>query len=689
MVEPSVRGTPGKGRGRGRGRGSRGRGRGGHADVRSVPHIPPVAAPDAAGLAPVADSPAVPSAPVVGATAAAATALAQEADDEEVCFICAEPIVLYSVPPCNHRVCHICSMRLRALWKKRDCTFCKAEAANVIFTPDATASYGEFAPSALPYKDEKLGIYFEHEHDYENTIALLRFNCPISHCGVMSGGWADLKTHVKRTHSRLLCDLCIKHKKIFSHEHAVYTAASLQEHLSDEHRYCEYCRQHFYSEDELWVHMRDRHEQCHICKSRSEEERWRYFRDYPMLEQHFHREHYLCPAKSCLEKKFVVFENQMELQVHQVQEHGSTLSSRERREALRVDANFYEEPNEEPSSRRRRKGRGDGSLLQEPTNAHIAPSRRAQFGHALTEPEGGPEQQQSEKYWSTVLAVLNDSQIKLTACRGALQAYRASELGVQDVLKTIMNVTGEGTQEFDVGTTDLVIQSLAEILHHTEKRAELLQAWQAVKGQQTRFPAPSASSSRGVPELKTVASGNNRVWENVARAAANTPRGANHFPRLGAPSRGTPGIPGSAAHVANAARRTQSTTTPWSPAAFPTLGGAPAPRAAPTPHAVAVSRGSAAPRAAMQANQFPRLPTNAGVAERQSEKRQLLGRTAAPVRGWGAAAPAPSLSSSAFPSLGEVSGALPSAPAPPAASTGKQRRKKGVLLSSVSSMHHS
>ena len=44
--------------------------------------------------------------------------------------------------------------------------------------------------------------------------------------------------------------------------------------------------------------------------------------------------------RECLDKKFVVFENQMEFQVHQVEEHGHLLSNRERRDALRIDTSF-------------------------------------------------------------------------------------------------------------------------------------------------------------------------------------------------------------------------------------------------------------------------------------------------------------------------------------------------------------
>lgn len=47
-------------------------------------------------------------------------------DDAVVCWICAEPVKYYSVSACNHRTCHVCALRLRALYKKLDCTFCKA-----------------------------------------------------------------------------------------------------------------------------------------------------------------------------------------------------------------------------------------------------------------------------------------------------------------------------------------------------------------------------------------------------------------------------------------------------------------------------------------------------------------------------------------------------------------------------------
>jgi E3 ubiquitin-protein ligase ZNF598 len=45
--------------------------------------------------------------------------------ETEVCFICASPVVHNSVAPCNHRTCHICALRMRALYKTKDCAHCR------------------------------------------------------------------------------------------------------------------------------------------------------------------------------------------------------------------------------------------------------------------------------------------------------------------------------------------------------------------------------------------------------------------------------------------------------------------------------------------------------------------------------------------------------------------------------------
>lgn len=67
--------------------------------------------------------------------AAVGTEAATDHGDEEeadLCLICTEPVKFYSVAECNHRTCHVCAVRLRALYKKTECTFCKVSSSFVL-----------------------------------------------------------------------------------------------------------------------------------------------------------------------------------------------------------------------------------------------------------------------------------------------------------------------------------------------------------------------------------------------------------------------------------------------------------------------------------------------------------------------------------------------------------------------------
>lgn len=135
----------------------------------------------------------------------------------------------------------------------------------------------------------------------EETLILLKFNCPDPDCDHIGNGWADLRLHTRAVHSRMMwfviipfrfiseadsadtSDLCIRHKKVFSHEHALYPQNILPVHLpSLHHRHvkqvpkdkieggvhpmCEFCRECFFGTDEHYSHMREKHEECFICK---------------------------------------------------------------------------------------------------------------------------------------------------------------------------------------------------------------------------------------------------------------------------------------------------------------------------------------------------------------------------------------------------------------------------------------
>lgn len=84
--------------------------------------------------------------------------------------------------------------------------------------------------------------------------------------------------------------------------------------------------------------------------------------DYDSLELHFRKDHFLCADQECLDKKFIVFESEMDLKAHQLQEHPNDLSKDARKDARRVDISSfdYRTPHVEGRGRRDRDGRNSG-----------------------------------------------------------------------------------------------------------------------------------------------------------------------------------------------------------------------------------------------------------------------------------------------------------------------------------------
>ncbi|KAH9897356.1 hypothetical protein F4778DRAFT_771826 [Xylariomycetidae sp. FL2044] len=287
----------------------------------------------------------------------------EEDVEAEVCFICASPVIHQSVAPCNHRTCHICALRMRALYKNKECAHCRTLAPFVIFTDDATKRFEDYSNSDVTSTDDNIGIRYTNEDIVGDTVLLLRYNCPDNSCDFAGLGWPDLHRHVRSTHHKKMCDLCTRNKKVFTHEHELFADRELEKHMRDGddrpgavdqtgfkgHPQCDFCRQRFYDGDKLYEHCRERHERCFIC-DRADPRQPHYYNDYNALEKHFRKDHYLCSDRECLEKKFIVFGSEMDLKAHQLSEHGSSLSKDVRRDARVVDMSSFEfrEPYQQP-----------------------------------------------------------------------------------------------------------------------------------------------------------------------------------------------------------------------------------------------------------------------------------------------------------------------------------------------------
>ncbi|KAJ5305932.1 hypothetical protein N7508_004947 [Penicillium antarcticum] len=493
-------------------------------------------------------------------------AATDDADDGEVCFICASPVEHTSVSPCNHRTCHICALRLRALYKNKACAHCRTESNFVVFTDDPVRRFEDFQKKDFARTDENLGIQYENDEIFEDTVLLLRYNCPDEDCDVACLGWPDLHRHVKNKHGKAMCDLCTRNKKVFTHEHELFTPAELRKHekSGDDkpgaidqsgfkgHPECGFCRQRFYGDDELYTHCRDKHERCHICDRRSSHRQQQYYVDYNALEHHFQKDHFICLDQECLEKKFVVFESQMDLKGHQLEAHPNGLSKDIRRDARMVDLAEFDNMRTPYQQGRQRRGAGRGrdpnaeplpaSSAQPMTRAEIAYQRQMaiqssqsvstrNFGGQLTredtQPVRAPERsaaatpvQAPPASRSTPLPTAQLESLNISATpapagsldetrrlRHGAVIERASNLLRNDATKMaefrqrVSNYRASSISAtelidaffslFDTSSTELgkLVKELADIYEDESKRSGLLRAWNDWRAINEDYPA--------------------------------------------------------------------------------------------------------------------------------------------------------------------------------------------------------
>ncbi|KAJ3813438.1 hypothetical protein F5876DRAFT_87076 [Lentinula aff. lateritia] len=548
-------------------------------------------------------------------------AAADDVDSEsDVCWICAEPVIYYSLSACNHRTCHVCALRLRALYKKDVCTFCKEPQQDVIFTTSADKLFAEYTEelssidgSSPKFYDPKLRVAFETQEMMTESLILLRFNCPDNECDYIAKGWGDLKMHVRASHGRLMCDLCIRSKKVFAHEHVLYTYQQLRVHLPSMdysgkqrpeggiHPLCEFCRECFFSEDELYAHMRERHEECFVCKR--EGVRDNYFAAYPDLESHFSTAHYACTHPECLQRKFVVFGSALDLQAHMVDEHGASrkvvgiefasgagggrdIGSRNNRDPPpRQQPPPLPPPAPSQNQSRRRQAFGGALTTGDATSTTSSPapglgiSRRSSPAANADREDTSVDPAVADRHNSFLTLLSNlapNPSSALTAVKAAARGYRAGESTARDLIGIVWNVL-DASQNKGLEPTARVINSFVDLLEEDEDRdgveekdkksLELLREWKGFEIEQRRqFPdliasATASSSTGGYAAItsgrvlnakhSTHTSSNRggsstrRVWDRVAQAA-NSSSGAR-LPNAAGPSGSL--VPGSLAAV--------------------------------------------------------------------------------------------------------------------------------------------
>ncbi|KAK4869003.1 hypothetical protein LT330_006612 [Penicillium expansum] len=692
-----------------------------------------------------------PSKATTPATKKPVEAATDDADDGEVCFICASAVEHTSVSPCNHRTCHICALRLRALYKNKACAHCRTESNFVIFTDDPVRRYEDFNKKDFARTDDNLGIEYESDEIFGDTVLLLRYNCPDEDCDVACLGWPDLHRHVKSKHSKVMCDLCTRNKKVFTHEHELFTMAELRKHekSGDDkpgaidqsgfrgHPECGFCRQRFYGDDELYTHCRDKHERCHICDRRSSHRQQQYYIDYNALENHFHKDHFACLDKECLEKKFVVFESQMDLKAHQIEAHPEGLSKDVRRDARMVDLAEFDNMRAPYQQQRQRRGAGRGrdpnaeplpvSSAQPMTRAEVAYQRQMaiqssqsvstrNFGGQLTrddvQPVRAPERSaaatpvqsgptsRSQALPTAAFEGLNISansapataQDQTRRMRHEAVVERASNLLRNDATKLaefrsrVSNYRASSISAtelidaffslFDTSSTELgkLIKELAEIYEDESKRSDLLRAWNDWRAINEDYPALPAGGLLPGMSTGAVNTGGKRVLRLKSSTAKSSRSAVGRSGALpNAPSNPFP--PLSAAAGPSSRRGKAAAATPWATAAPPSFPrpAMPSPVSRPAAPSAPSSSRTPAAPASRSADSFPALPAAA------KPNVLMAGKTRGTVRWNDNRGPAPNAWGSG-PSSGTASPAEPSNDDSGNGKKGKKNKGKQTLF---------
>lgn len=156
--------------------------------------------------------------------------------EDNTCAICKEINNFYAIGSCDHKnICVYCALKSRLLYKDLKCPICTAKLEDlVIFEFPIDLNYAEIDKNDC-YKDSDFGsngVYYLDISAKEEVLKLNAFICPISNCNEpIFENLLYLMQHMKKSHNRFYCDICIKEGKRFLSEATVYNTQSLRDHL--------------------------------------------------------------------------------------------------------------------------------------------------------------------------------------------------------------------------------------------------------------------------------------------------------------------------------------------------------------------------------------------------------------------------------------------------------------------------
>lgn len=110
-----------------------------------------------------------------------------DADGPAVCNACNQAAVHYSLTPCNHFICSVCSLRRRIFQKDNTCATCGKDVPTTIVTDTTANSYADYSNTEL-YADvvysyfhslNGYGIRCATQAIFEDAVSFLDSQCDV------------------------------------------------------------------------------------------------------------------------------------------------------------------------------------------------------------------------------------------------------------------------------------------------------------------------------------------------------------------------------------------------------------------------------------------------------------------------------------------------------------------------------
>ena len=270
-------------------------------------------------------------------------------NDDEYCALCATSFNEFPykiIVPCNDdNVCAKCALKMR--WfvdeNKNDkpvCPFCQKSWEHIVFVDYKYKinKWDNIFKTKLEYDDE-INVFFSNTDVLKHFIHIRSIYCVLCYKNNPNNRvkyYYDIEKllgHMKYDHNSFMCRLCISNSKMFINEQRVFKSnQELFEHEkfgskqdktlnlpeTEMHPYCFLCKRRFYNKDTLWDHCQTDHYRCHFCHAIGILE---FYKDIKVLEEHYRQNHYLCEDPNCLKMEYIVFNDPVSLQNHNLSYH--------------------------------------------------------------------------------------------------------------------------------------------------------------------------------------------------------------------------------------------------------------------------------------------------------------------------------------------------------------------------------